>query len=311
MKIKRICKECGKEFEVVPSRVKKGGGIFCSKKCKDCAFSKSNTGENNPHWKGGKIERICEICGKSFSVDPNQIKSGNGKYCSRKCQSIAHSKKPRGEKHPSWKGGQIKRKCGICGKLFSVKQSQIKIGGGKYCSKKCSGIAHSKLHKGKNAHNWKGGLVEGKCQDCGRIFHTKPSEIKNGNGRYCSLSCARKHQKIPTHYTTPERIFEGICKRNNLPFYYVGDGQSWVGKKGKGQLNPDFIEANGKKICVEIFGDYWHSPLLNRKMKEHGTLDYRKSHYRRYKWHPVFIWESDLKREDAEAFVLNELSKHM
>ena len=117
-----------------------------------------------------------------------------------------------------------------------------------------------------------------------------------------------EHKKISKQQTKPELIFEEICKKYNLPFHYVGDGQLWIGKSKK-RLNPDFIEANGERICVEIFGDYWHSLLLNPKLKECTTLAYRRRHYKRYKWQSVFLWETDLLREDAEAFVLHTLRK--
>ena len=117
----------------------------------------------------------------------------------------------------------------------------------------------------------------------------------------------RKRQKFPKHHTKPELIFENICKEHNLPFHYVGDSSLWIGE-GKG-LNPDFIEANGKKIVVEIFGDYWHSPLLNTSLRGNATLPYRKKHYKKYGWKAIFIWETDLKREDAEQFVLATLEK--
>ena len=123
------------------------------------------------------------------------------------------------------------------------------------------------------------------------------------------IGIKRKAQKFPTHHTKPELIFEQICKKNNLDFHYVGDSSLWIGKKGEKQLNPDFIEANGKKIIVEVFGDYWHSPLLNMGMKESSTLEYRKRHYKQFGWKSIFLWESDLKREDAEQFVLNQLEK--
>lgn len=115
------------------------------------------------------------------------------------------------------------------------------------------------------------------------------------------------HRIFPTHHTKPELIFEQICKKHNLGFHFVGDGQLWIGKGEK--MNPDFIEANGKKICVEIMGAYWHSPLVNSKVKERYTLSYREKHYKKYKWQPIFIWESDLLRKDAEQFVLNTLSE--
>lgn len=163
--------------------------------------------------------------------------------------------------------------------------------------------------RGPKVPNWKGGKVKRICLECGAIFFSPPAWIKKGGGNFCSRSCSRRHRTFPTHHTKPELIFEAICKKHDLPFHFVGDGSLWIGKEGERQLNPDFIEANGKKICVEIMGDYWHSPLLNGKIKEYATLEYRKRHFKRYKWHPIFIWESDLKRKDAEAFVLNILKR--
>ena len=122
------------------------------------------------------------------------------------------------------------------------------------------------------------------------------------------LSQMRRKIKMPRHHTKIELIFEEMCKKHNLPFHYVGDSSLWIGKK-KG-LNPDFIEANGKKIVVEIFGDYWHSLLLNPNLREDATLPYRKRHYKKYGWKMIVFWESDLKREDAEQFVLKKLRDH-
>lgn len=130
-------------------------------------------------------------------------------------------------------------------------------------------------------------------------------KIKIGGGKYCSQRCNRKAQRFPTHHTKPERIFKQICKKNNLDFHYVGDGQLWIGKDKV--LNPDFIEANGKKICIEIMGAYWHSPLLNKNLREDALLSFREKHYKKYKWTSIFIWDTDLLREDAEQFVLNTL----
>ena len=90
-----------------------------------------------------------------------------------------------------------------------------------------------------------------------------------------------------------------------LHFKYVGDGSLWIGK-GRA-LNPDFIQADGQKIVVEVFGEYWHSLLLNPKMVKTGDLNYRKNHYKKYGWIPYFIWDTDLLRPDAEQFVLNML----
>ena len=53
MKIKKICKQCGKKFEVFLSST--NADKFCSKKC----YLKSiKIPENNPRWKMGKITKF-------------------------------------------------------------------------------------------------------------------------------------------------------------------------------------------------------------------------------------------------------------
>jgi len=125
------------------------------------------------------------------------------------------------------------------------------------------------------------------------------------------LAEMRRKQRFPRHHTKPELIFDEVIKKRNLGFKYVGDGKLWIGEgRGKGRaLNPDFVCNDGRKILVEIMGDYWHSPLLNSNLREDATLTYRNNHYKKYGWKALFIWESDLKREDTEAFVLTLLKR--
>lgn len=266
-------------------------------------------GKNSPTWKGGKIKRICEICEKGFEAYQNVIDNGGGRFCSKECMYQWRSNYLCGENSPAWKGGKKKLICEYCSKEFEVTPSILKRGNGQFCSRECKDKWQSENLRGENNPNWKGGKVTRICQTCGKEFEVNRYIVKKGNGYFCSPLCKRKAIKIPTHHTKPELIFEEICKRNNLDFHYVGDGQLWIGQKGEKQLNPDFIEANGKKICVEVMGAYWHSPLLNQSIKEARTLDYRKKFYRKYKWQPIFIWDTDLVRKDAEQFVLNTLQK--
>jgi len=132
---KMQCQMCGKEFYVVSCYIKRGGGKFCSRKCCDKWRSNSEKGEKNPYWKGGKVKRICEICGKEFLIRPCIVKRGGGKFCSRKCMSI----NMQGKKNPHWKS-KIKKVCLTCGREFYVIPSRIKRGGGKFCSKSCKTI---------------------------------------------------------------------------------------------------------------------------------------------------------------------------
>ena len=251
----------------------------------------------------GRVNKICDQCGETYSVIFSR--KDIARFCSRKCCS----KWQTGEKHPKWKG-KIECICLQCGKKFKVYPSDIKQGKGKFCSKEC--------------HN-EAGRIKRICKYCGKEFSVHANVvIKKGHGIFCSNDCkskwmsenwkgksmshARKGKKEKP--TKPERIFQEICERNNLDFHYVGDGQLWIGKKGKKQLNPDFIEANGKKICVEIMGAWWHSRLLNQKVREDALLPFREKHYKKFKWIPIFIWDTDLLRKDAEQFVLSELRRN-
>ena len=221
---------------------------------------------------GKWILAACDECG--------MIRERKRNRCSSLCRSCSH----KGEKHH------------LFGKHLSI-ETREKL---------------SKAHKGQVPWNKGGTLSEEHKQ---KLSDAKTGERHHNFGKHLSketrrkLRIKRKARKFPTHHTKPEQIFEQICKRNNLDFHYVGDGSLWIGKKEEKQLNPDFIEANGKKIIVEVFGDYWHSPLLNMGMKESSTLEYRKRHYKQFGWKSIFLWESDLKREDAEQFVLNQLEK--
>lgn len=75
-KVKRICKQCGSEFEEYPNEPT----IFCSRVC----WRKYNKGVNHPNYKHGKSkgsEFVCLNCGK------NGVRKQNfQKYCSTKCQ---------------------------------------------------------------------------------------------------------------------------------------------------------------------------------------------------------------------------------
>jgi hypothetical protein len=284
------CDNCGKIFEIEKRR--------CCALCNLC----SRKSKKHPN-------RKCAECGEMFFTIPSQIKKGWGIFCSRKCAGKYRSKNRRGDKSTNWRGGEVKRICLECKKIFYIKPSEIKKGKGKYCSVKCVNLARSKNYRGENNPSWKGGKIKRTCLHCGKEFEVIPSCVKKGGGKYCSYSCNTKAQRYNAKLqkSKPELIFEDICKRNNLPFHYVGDGQLWIGKRGAKQLNPDFIESNGKKICIEVMGDYWHSPLLNYNLRESVGLEYRKRHFKHFKWHPIFIWETDLLREDAEYFVIATL----
>lgn len=77
-KKENVCENCGKTFMAWRDRT------FCSRQCQFEYYK----GENNPNWRGGKVKRTCKQCGKEFEVVPSVVKSGGGKFCSRRCTTV-------------------------------------------------------------------------------------------------------------------------------------------------------------------------------------------------------------------------------
>ena len=204
-----------------------------------------------------------------------------------------------GSKNSNYKNRLEKMECDFCGTLFPGYPSQHQ-GEHVFCGTSCASkhrMKHSKkIQNGvkgyKHSQETKEKLRELAKRRCSTLqWKEKMREI-------------RKKRRIPKSYTLPERIFIEMCEKHNLPFRYTGDGSFWIEN-----LNPDFVDCNGQKIAVEVFGDYWHSPLLNKKIKYYQTHNGRKKILGNSGWKLIVLWESDLKRHDAEEFVLDTLLK--
>lgn len=127
--------------------------------------------------------------------------------------------------------------------------------------------------------------------------HTKEAKEK--------MREARKHRLFPKKDTKPELIF--------IDFYEkIGIADRVEDTRNNsfhiGRINPDFI-IRDMKMAIFINGDYWHSPFLRPNMGITQRPDYQIKTCKEHKWIPIIIWESDLTREDAKAFVLTTLKK--
>lgn len=106
--------------------------------------------------------------------------------------------------------------------------------------------------------------------------------------------------------TGPERRFLELCEVHNLPFEYTGDGRFWIQ-----QMNPDFI-CPEQKVVVEVFGNYWHNPLLMQTAyRAESTVEYRKQLLAKEGWRLIVIWESELKDPTTRAKILGRLRKQL
>lgn len=247
------------------------------------------------------IERICQRCGKEFYTFPSRIKVGNAKYCSRNCINGLP---------------QIKMICQQCGKEFEVYNCRTQNNRRKYCSNEC------KYEAQRNK-------VTRICEYCGEELVVSPSRIKLGFGRYCSIRCgckgkifSQKHrQKISEAFkklwqqpeyirmelsalrirpTKPELQLRTVLNKHFPQFKYNGDFSLGITLGG---LIPDFVNVNGKKEVIEVFGEYWHS---RENIRWNYTELGRIMAYNSLGYRCLVIWDNELRDEQA---VISKIKK--
>jgi len=96
-------------------------------------------------------------------------------------------------------------------------------------------------------------------------------------------------RKRPTNLETETSI---LWKKYSIPLKYnATEAEIIIGGK-----IPDYVESNGRKICVEV------SNKLNKKyMYNINPEDYeqeRVTHFAKYGWKCLVIWEDELKDEE-------------
>ena len=195
------------------------------------------------------------------------------------------------------------------------------------------GCKNRKSYKGKNNPMWKGGLIIWKCINCGKerlVF--KSCQTKRCRTCYLKilgLRVKKKHPCVGKHWTQSEQtknkhrkilkekwqdpvykektiknilkashkrpntveIFLDIFFQKNLAneYKYVGNGEFILGGKC-----PDFMNINGKKKLIELYGDYWHGKERTGKIKKEAE-DERINHFKKFGFNTLIIWESELK----------------
>lgn len=238
--------------------------------------------------------KSCEICGKSLSTQ--------SRFCSYACRNVWRNK--------IWTTGDppITPTCSQCGIKFQKYRSQIK-GERVFCSRQCKDIWQRKGLRGKDNPNWHGGDVKVQCKFCGKEFYVPQGQIKE-TGNFCSRDCLAKWKGTSDDFkrkvgkATMSRLGDiGFLRKwlqslaikpNRLERYlddilqcnfpgqwkYVGDGQLIIGGKW-----PDFVNINGKKQLIELYGDYWH-----RGENPEDKIE----HYRAFGYETLVIWEGEL-----------------
>lgn len=178
--VERTCKQCGLVFRISPERIAQGGGVYCSKACKDA----SRAAATRECWVCGttftpradrlnrerlycsrdcagldrrnRVRCVCATCGLIFETRQGRVDAGRGVYCSKACQFP----------------GPVARSCERCGKPFTADRSEIVKGWGRFCSNECRRTR-----------------VEHICKTCGTVFEVEHAKDTKGLGNYCSVEC--------------------------------------------------------------------------------------------------------------------------
>jgi len=79
-----------------------------------------------------------------------------------------------------------------------------------------------------------------------------------------------------------EILLSNLLQELFLPYRYVGNGQFILGGKC-----PDFLNVNGQKKLIELFGDFWH-----KGENPQGRIDY----FKQYGFETLVIWECELAK---------------
>ena len=93
--------------------------------------------------------------------------------------------------------------------------------------------------------------------------------------------------------------------------YICPNDYKYTGNDGSSVINgciPDFLNINGQKKIVEVFGDYWHSEEVTGRTKEEE--EQRKiERFRVFGFKCLIIWESELGNPDEVIEKLREFVK--
>jgi hypothetical protein len=169
--IKKICRQCGREFEVKDRAIYRDRRT-CSNKCRHLLIGKSQQ---------KRIERFCPYCGLRFEATIN-----GAKFCSSNCYWKSLEKK-------------INYHCFHCGKIFKdaptrhYRYDKNKRSTNIYCSKKCQYDSMRKNHGYLGTkHVGHGRIII--CEQCGRSVYKGLNEL-HCNHYYCSIQCYLEHER--------------------------------------------------------------------------------------------------------------------
>ena len=202
---------------------------------------------------------------------------------------------------------RIKIKCARvgCNVTFENFKHQTK-GNKKYCCHEC--FSRDNVNNLKERHQ-KGLMKDAykKMQDT-KLAQYKSGELitwnkdltKETDKRVAKISkgviSAFKAGKYSDKPNKQEKRVMELLQKYNKDFKYVGNGSFWIE-----DMNPDFINTNGKKQVIEFNGCWWHGclscfPSGGAGGIQDNTQD-RIERFKQYGFECIPIWEHELSNK--------------
>ncbi|WP_121820230.1 HNH endonuclease [Halostella salina] len=142
----RVCPICRTEFHSSYEKT------YCSQACLD--EGTSNSGTENPNYRGGKSVTACTLCDSKFEYYPSQKA---GLYCPDCVETEQWRVVPErtGERNPQWNGGKRALECAVCAQ--SIDRYPSNLGEVAVCGEDCRRQWLSDSFTGDGHPNWNGG----------------------------------------------------------------------------------------------------------------------------------------------------------
>jgi hypothetical protein len=118
-------------------------------------------------------------------------------FCNKKFKTFSSQVKLRGGKFCSRKCYYASKKsyvtCIVCGKLYGLGREHRNNGGNKFCSSKCQHINQQKTK------------ILLKCLECNIYFYVSPSKLSQ---KFCSKNCANKYKTLDIVGDYPKEFYK-------------------------------------------------------------------------------------------------------
>jgi G:T-mismatch repair DNA endonuclease (very short patch repair protein) len=249
------CLDCGKIIE------------RHAKRCRKCAAKIRGLKRLS-----GEIVK-CAYCNKEIYQSKCLLELYKIHFCDNLCKGKWQINRGKLENNTNWRGGKLIA-CLICGKKvwrtpFRIKNLTKNL---VFCSPQCHGVWKSRELKGKNAINF------------GKKHSLSVKQAQSVLAKKCWKDpefITKQMKSRNVHPNKPENQLIDLFGFLSLPYKYTGDGQFILGGKC-----PDFVNVNGQKKIIEMFGDFWH--------KDENPND-RMAIFEPFGFKTLVIWEHELK----------------